>query len=133
MPQSSDHRPPTPNPESDRHAGLDGRRATLHDVARAAGVSVSAVSKVLRDAYGVSTQMQARVTAAIKELGYRPHAGARAMRGRSYTIGVVLTELKSPFQPEVAQGISDELEHTPYQDVIVTAGTSPERQKRRIE
>jgi len=68
MPQSSDHRPPTPNPQSDRHAGLDGRRATLHDVARAAGVSVSAVSKVVRDAYGVSPQMQARVTAAIKEL-----------------------------------------------------------------
>jgi LacI family transcriptional regulator len=77
--------------------------------------------------------MHTRVTAAIQELGYRPHAGARAMRGRSYTIGVVLVELTSPFQPEVAQGISDELEDTPYQDVIVTGGTSRERQKRSIE
>lgn len=110
-----------------------GRRATIHDVAQAAGVSVSAVSKVVRGAYGVSPQMRSRVTAAIEDLGYRPHTGARAMRGRSYTIGVVLVELKSPFQPEVAQGISDELEHTPYQDVIVTAGTTQERQKRRIE
>jgi LacI family transcriptional regulator len=133
MRQPSDHRPPTPNPESDRHAGLDGRRATLHDVARAAGVSVSAVSKVVRDAYGVSPQMQARVTAAINELGYRPHAGARAMRGRSYTIGVVLTELTSPFPNEVAQAINDEIEHTPYQDVIATGGSSSARQKRVIE
>jgi LacI family transcriptional regulator len=43
-------------------------------------------------------------------------------------------ELTSPFQPEVAQGISDELEDTPFQDVIVAgAGTSPDRQKRSIE
>jgi LacI family transcriptional regulator len=113
---------------------LAGRRATVHDVAKAAGVSVSAVSKVVRDAYGVSPQMRARVTAAIDELGYRPHAGARAMRGRSYTVGVVLIELTSPFQPEVAQGISDELEQTPYQDVIIVAGgVSPDRQKQTIE
>jgi LacI family transcriptional regulator len=112
---------------------LAGRRATVHDVAQAAGVSVSAVSKVVRGAYGVSPQMRARVTAAIEELGYRPHAGARAMRGRSFTIGVVLVELKSPFLPEVAQGISDELEQTPYEDVIIVTGVSPERQKRKIE
>jgi LacI family transcriptional regulator len=34
------------------------RRATIQDVAQAAGVSVSAVSKVLRDAYGVSPEMR---------------------------------------------------------------------------
>jgi LacI family transcriptional regulator len=81
----------------------------------------------------VSPELRSRVTDAIEQLGYRPNAGARALRGRSYTIGVVLVDLMSPFQPEVAQGITDELEHTPYQDVIVTAGPSPERQQRRIE
>ena len=109
------------------------RRATLQDVARAAGVSVSAASKVVRGAYGVSPQMQARVTAAIQQLDYRPHAGARAMRGRSFTIGVVLVELTSPFQSEVAQGISEEIEDTPYQDVIITGGTTSDRQRRSIE
>jgi LacI family transcriptional regulator len=127
--QSADHR-------GDPRAGgraVEGRRATIQDVAQTAGVSVSAVSKVVRDAYGVSPQMRERVTAAIEQLGYRPNAGARGMRGRSYTIGVVLGDLSSPFQPEVAQGVSDELESTPYQDVIVTTGTKPEREKRRIE
>jgi LacI family transcriptional regulator len=109
------------------------RRATIQDVAREAGVSFSAVSKVVRGAYGVSPQMRERVEAAISRLNYRPHAGARAMRGQSFTVGVVLVELTSPFQPEVAQGISDELEATPFQDVIVAAGTAPERQKRSIE
>lgn len=108
------------------------RRATIQDVAREAGVSMSAVSKVLRDAYGVSPQMRARVSAAIDLLDYRPHAGARAMRGSSYTVGVMIGEFSSPFQPEVVQGISDELEATPYQEIIVAA-ISPERQKRSIE
>lgn len=108
-------------------------RATIQDVAAAAGVSLSAVSKVVRGAYGVSPQMRARVAAAIEQLDYRPNTGARAMRGRSYTVGVALLELTSPFLAEIAQGISDELQHTPYQDVIVTTGLSSERQKRGIE
>jgi LacI family transcriptional regulator len=121
------------SPRTDR-TSPEPRRATIQDVAAAAGVSVSAVSKVVRDAYGVSPQMRAKVTAAIDELGYRPHAGARGMRGRSYTIGVVMVELTSPFQPEVAQGISDGLKGTPYQEVIVAAGTTAsDRQMRCIE
>ena len=44
---------------------LDQRRATIEDVARVAGVSRAAVSKVLRDAYGVSPAMRERVNKAI--------------------------------------------------------------------
>jgi LacI family transcriptional regulator len=77
--------------------------------------------------------MRERVTAAIEALGYRPHAGARAMRGRSYTIGVVVSEFGSPFQLEIAQAIADELEPTPYHVVVVAGGTTPERQQPRIE
>jgi LacI family transcriptional regulator len=111
----------------------DSRRATIHDVAREAGVSVSAVSKVLRNAYGVSPEMQAKVTLAIEKLGYRPQTAARAMRGRSYTIGVMILEMSSPFQPEVVQGITDEVEHTPFQEILVVPGQSPQRQQRSIE
>jgi LacI family transcriptional regulator len=110
-----------------------GRRVTIGDVARTAGVSTSAVSKVLRGAYGVSPAMRHVVTAAIERLGYRPHTGARAMRGASFTVGVVLTELSSPFQSEVIQGISGEFDATPYQEVVIAAGTCAQRQKRSIE
>ena len=109
------------------------RRATIQDVAQAAGVSVSAVSKVVRDAYGVSPQMRSRVTAAIDQLGYRPHAGARAMRGRSFTIGVTLVEFTSPYQPEVAQGVADELHGSSFQSILVAAGTAAEAHKRAAE
>ena len=115
------------------HVSAKSRRITLQDVALEAGVSFSAVSKVIRGASGVSPEMRTKVTAAIEKLGYRPHAGARAMRGRSFTVGVVIVELTSPFQPEVVQGISDELETTPYQEIIVAAGLAPERQQRAVE
>ena len=77
--------------------------------------------------------MKARVSAAIDRLGYRPQAGARAMRGRSYTIGVMLTEFSAPFQTEIAEGIADELEPSPYQEIFVVGGISSERQQKSIE
>lgn len=109
------------------------RRATIKDVAAEAGVSVAAVSKVLRNAYGVSDAMRVQVTAAIDRLGYRPRASARTMRGSGYTIGVVLVDFDSPFQFEVARAVAHHLESTPYQDVLTIAGTSPAAQHRRIE
>jgi LacI family transcriptional regulator len=112
---------------------LTKHRVTMHEVAAHAGVSISAVSKVLRGASGVSPAMRDKVTATIDELGYRPHAGARTMRGSSYTIGVMLPQLSSPFHPEVADGVSDELEATPYQEIIITAGATPQRQIRSVE
>lgn len=109
------------------------RRATIADVAREAGVSISAVSKVVRGAAGVSAQMDAKVTAAITKLGYRPHAGARAMRGRSFTIGVSLGELSSPFQAEVAESIGAALLETPYQEIIVSSAPDVLHRERTVE
>ena len=124
--QRGKRRAPGPN-------GTGGRRATILDVAKMADVSPSAVSKVVRGAYGVSDDMRTRVNAAIDQLGYRPHAGARAMRGRSYTVGVVLTSLATPFQLEIATAISDELETSEFQEVIVVGGITAARQRRRID
>jgi LacI family transcriptional regulator, galactose operon repressor len=111
----------------------DSRRVTIDDVAKEAGVSVSAVSKVVRDAYGVSPQMRAKVTAAIDKLGYRPNAGARAMRGRSFTIGVMVIDIGSTFQTEVVAGASAELDPTPFQEIVIVGGGDPPRQQRCIE
>ncbi|MEU9456661.1 LacI family DNA-binding transcriptional regulator [Streptomyces sp. NPDC048277] len=108
-------------------------RATIKDVAREAGVSVSAVSKVLRDAYGISPEMRHKVTAVIERLGYRPHAGARAMRGKSFTVGIVLTDLSSPFQTEVAQAISSTLRAGPFQEIIAIGGAETARQRHCVE
>ena len=90
------------------------RRVTIVDVARHANVSTTAVSKVLRNAYGASPAMRAKVQQAIEDLGYRPNAAARGLRGQTYTIGVLLPDIRNPFFPEILDGITDTLRGTDY-------------------
>ena len=97
------------------------RRVTIIDVARHAGVSTTAVSKVLRNAYGASPAMQAKVRAAIDELGYRPSTAARGMRGQTYTIGVMLPDIRNPFFADVLDGINAQLGGTDYQVLIASS------------
>jgi len=97
------------------------RRVTIVDVAQHAGVSTTAVSKVLRNAYGASPEMQVKVRAAIDELGYRPSAAARGMRGQTYTIGIMLPDLRNPFFADILDGINAQLGGTDYQVLIGSA------------
>ncbi|MEW9548273.1 LacI family DNA-binding transcriptional regulator [Nonomuraea sp. NPDC050783] len=110
-----------------------GRRVTIADVASHAQVSTTAVSKVLRNAYGVSTAMRERVRAAIDELGYRPHHAARAMRGRTFTIGVLLPHINNPFFAEILDGLMEQLGGTDYQAIIVQGGRDDTSERRAID
>lgn len=94
------------------------KRVTIKTVAADAGVSVSAVSKVLRDAYGVSAHLRERVTASMVKLGYRPSVAARGMRGKSYTIGVLMADTRNAFYAELLEGINAALHSTQYQPLI---------------
>lgn len=94
------------------------QRVTIRNVALDAGVSVSAVSKVLRDAYGISDDLRARVRASMQKLGYRPHTAARGMRGQTYTLGVILPDLHNPFFADIVSGLNEALERTQYQTLF---------------
>lgn len=115
--------------------GMDGatRRATIRDVARHAGVSTAAVSKVLRDAYGVSPGMRERVQASIAHLNYRPLAMARGMRGNTYTLGVFLVDLSNTFFSIIVEGIRNVAEDRGYQVLIGQARWGMDAQRRLIE
>jgi LacI family transcriptional regulator len=107
------------------------RRVTIVDVAQHANVSTTAVSKVLRNAYGASPDMQAKVRRAIAELGYRPHAAARGLRGRTYTIGVMLPSIRNPFFADILDGATELLEDAGYQ-VLLGPGGNGEAAERRV-
>lgn len=94
------------------------QRVTIRTVAEDAGVSVAAVSKVLRDAYGVSDALRGRVQASIAKLGYRPHAAARGMRGQTYTLGLLLPDLHNPFFADILEGVNTALQRTQYQSLL---------------
>ena len=102
-------------------------RVTIKTVAADAGVSVAAVSKVLRDAYGVSDALRARVQASMEKLNYRPHAAARAMRGRTYTLGVLLPDMRNPFFADILAGLNEALDRTQYQALSQAIGRAAAR------
>ena len=109
------------------------RRVTITDVANHAQVSTTAVSKVIRNAYGVSPTMRDRVTAAIDELGYRPHAAARAMRGRTFTIGLMLPHIRNPFFADILDGLMEQLTDTSYQAIMIQGGATQKTERRAID
>lgn len=77
--------------------------ATMHDVARLAGVSFKTVSNVVNDHPHVSDATRAKVRAAIEELGYQPNLSARSLRsGRSGVIGLAVPELSLAYFAQLA-------------------------------
>jgi DNA-binding LacI/PurR family transcriptional regulator len=72
-----------------------GGTVTIADVARVAGVSSSTVSYVLTGKRSISRDTAARVQAAIIKLGYRPHAGARALAGAGTNVLALVVPLRS--------------------------------------
>jgi len=82
-------------------------RPTLIDVAKAADVHASTASRALNpETRGVvSDATVARVLAAAKELGYRPHPLARGLRtDRTLTVGIVVPDLENPLFPPLVRG-----------------------------
>jgi LacI family transcriptional regulator len=112
--------------------GKDGR-VTIRTVAEDAGVSVAAVSKVLRDAYGVSDALRARVRASMETLGYRPRAAARGMRGQTYTLGFLIPDLHNPFFADIMAGVNAALERTQYQTLLGVSDSAEPNEKALIE
>jgi len=105
---------------------------TIADVAREARVSRAAVSKVLRNAYGVSEEMHQRVQTAIEQLDYRPRVAARSMRGSSYTTGLEIPQITNDFLTMIVHGALEAIEGTPYR-LIVGPVTSPADSQQGIE
>ncbi|MEG3616108.1 LacI family DNA-binding transcriptional regulator [Isoptericola haloaureus] len=78
---------------------------TVHDVARAAGVSISTVSRALASPQKVAAPTRERVEVAARELGYRPNRAASFLRaGRTGALGLVVPDLSNPYFAAVAKG-----------------------------
>ncbi|THF77078.1 LacI family DNA-binding transcriptional regulator [Cohnella fermenti] len=90
--------------------------ANIRDIARAAGVSVSTVSKALNEYPSVNAETREKVLRIARELRYEPNAAARALVGqRSMTLGVFLTTgLAHPFFASLLGGIDRALREKGY-------------------
>lgn len=111
--------------------GDSDSRVTIRTVAADAGVSVAAVSKVMRNAYGVSDALRLKVETSIEKLGYRPSVAARGMRGRTFTLGVLLVGIDNPFLPGIYQGIESVTEGAGYK-IMVGVGAARARTETQL-
>lgn len=82
-------------------------RATITDVAKAAGVSIKTVSRVVNGVTSVNPEMAQRVNAAIDELGYRPNFLASKLKSgaSTQTIGFIAKDLSNPSTGRIFAGI----------------------------
>ncbi len=96
--------------------------ASSLDVARRAGVSQSAVSRVFTPGASVSTRMRERVLAAAAALDYRPNVLARSLiTGRSRVIGLILAYLDNQYYPVVLERLCTALQARAYHVMIFIA------------
>jgi LacI family transcriptional regulator len=80
-------------------------RKTIHDVAKAAGVAIKTVSRVLNDEPNVRDETRARVQAVVKELNYHPSMSARGLAGRrSYLIALIYENPSANYVVDVQHG-----------------------------
>jgi DNA-binding LacI/PurR family transcriptional regulator len=97
---------------------------TIGDVARAAGVSRSTASYALSGKRTISYEVRQRVEEAVRELGYTPNAGARALAtAQTMVIGLLAQFLEDEFAPAMLQymlGVSDSGRELGYDTLLVT-------------
>ncbi|MFT4248620.1 MAG: LacI family DNA-binding transcriptional regulator [Pseudomonas sp.] len=103
---------------------------TLADVARAAGVSRSTVSLVLRGSPLVRADTRARVEAELDRQQYVYNRAAAALRQRtSSSVALVINDLSNPFFAEFAAGVAEALGEAGYVTLLGSTGESPRRQQ----
>lgn len=109
------------------------KKATVIDVAKAAGVSKSTVSLVLRGGEGVKADTVHRVNQAIQQLGYVYNREAAGLRSReSNLVAIVANDLANPYLAQVIMALESELEQQGFMPVVVNINESVERQKSMV-
>ncbi|TDO50138.1 LacI family transcriptional regulator [Kribbella sp. VKM Ac-2527] len=107
---------------------------TIRDVAAAAGVSVSTVSRVLSGQYGVSEATKREVERVSRRLNYRPSAAAASLRTRSTgVVGMLVPEITNPYFPAVVQGVEQEFAGVGVDLILCDSGNDVDAEAHRLE
>lgn len=89
-----------------RSQGPAGKRATILDVAAAAGVSRQTVTRAMNDMAGISQDTRERVRRLATELGYTPSRFAKGLvQGARISVGLAIPDLTNPYFPAFASSV----------------------------
>ncbi len=119
---------------------MSKKKATIEDVAEAAGVSTGTVSAVINNRSTVRDRTRRRVLRAVEALGYEPSPAARALAGRpgggealGRGVGLIVKEMNNPFYAEVVVGAKALFDERGYVAFTCASEGSYRREGRLIE
>jgi len=111
-----------------------GKPASIKDIARLAGVSHSTVSRALHNHPLVNPETSKKILQIAQKHGYRPSAAARSLvTQRTYTIGVVVTNISDPFVAGVVNGIEEVASAHGFSVFLANANADPDQEIRVVE
>jgi len=107
--------------------------ATIKDIAKKAGVSISTVSYILNNTKSVKQSTKERVLKAAATLHYRPNLIARSLKTKeSLTIGIIIPDISNMFFNEIIRGIEDVADAHRYNVVICSTDENKEKEERHL-
>ena len=110
------------------------REITLKQIAETLGISITTVSKALKNYPDVSPKTRKAVLDLAKSLSYTPNSFAVNLRTKeSRTIGLIIPEVVHHFFSNVINGIIDEAEKNGYLVIILQSNESLELEKKQVE
>lgn len=105
-------------------------QSTIQDVAKAAGVSVATVSRVLNDSPSVSGKTREAVLEVIRRLGYQPNLlGRNLRRTQTRLVLVLLPTIANQFYSRVVKGIEDIAHKNGYNIMLCNTDSDKNREK----
>ncbi|MCM3023729.1 LacI family DNA-binding transcriptional regulator [Heyndrickxia ginsengihumi] len=109
-------------------------KVTIYDVAAAAGVSKSTVSRYLGGRFHeISPKTQKKIEHVIQQLNYRPNNLARGLKGnRSYLIGAIVADITNPYTTAILRGAEDVCKQHGYSLLICNSDNQPSKEREYI-
>jgi LacI family transcriptional regulator/LacI family repressor for deo operon, udp, cdd, tsx, nupC, and nupG len=113
---------------------MSRRAISIEDIARAAGVSHSTVSRALRDNPLISADVREQIQQLAREMGYTPNAIAQSLQmQRTNTIGLVVTSIADPFYVDVVRGIEEEARQAQISVFLSASHNHPDQEIQVID
>lgn len=107
--------------------------ATIHDVAKRAGVSAATVSHVINNSRFVSAETRQKVVSAIEALRYRRDGVARSLRrSETGTIGLIISDITNPYFSDLVRGVEDAVYGRRGGDNLILCNTDEDDAKERL-
>ena len=108
--------------------------ATLKDVAKECGLTVTTVSRVLNNRGYISDETRAKVYAAMEALNYQPNEVARSLSKKSTnTIGVIMPHIRHPYFAEMISNIENAASNRGYKILLANSKGADHKEKEYLE